>query len=881
AYLIRALALQGHKGAALRAYHEYARMMRDELGLDPPEDAKRLIYDVQHNLLPEPESARQRARLPQSPYPLIGREAERDEILARLAEPNTRLVTLVGPGGIGKTRLAEALARESLTLFPDGIYWVPLSGALDEAELLAILREHLQPALQSGPNPEDWVRALSPKRALLVLDDVPAEQEGLIQWVQDVLRAGRDMVILATARQPLRLRHEQRVPIRGLGYPTAEDEPLTPEEAQAFPAVALFMARAQQLVPSFRLTQHNLPAVLDIVRFTQGLPLALELAAAQIAQAPCARVAETLRQAALDIQAPYRDQPPQHRSLRVLLERTWTGLDAQLQQALVRLSGFGAAFDTATAQAVAHVTDETLSALAQRGLLTLHEGHDARPRLWEMHPLTRAFAREQWEADPDDRRAWEQRARTWVAQALRALRTERGFPIWRLAPLRAVLLRYMDDLLNHGTLDEIDAVIGGLVAWFRYYGQAREGAAYLDRLLARVRPLEPSPAQQRLLARTLRLRGLLAYLTGDFPTAQTHLQQARTLFQHLEDARGDYARTLQSLASVAQMLGQLEEAEQLEAEALALFQAEAERVRPNDPEASEDYAIDAANALNNLGGIAFHRGDLATARRYLQEAAQRYRQLRASRFLINTLSNLAFVLLSEERTVEAQEVAEEALRLAQSLGAQRELANILGTLGTIAIHREDPAMAYLRLRRALHIAQRANLPELSATYRTNLGIVLKTLQRPTEAEEQFQEAVREAQAHGLRYSECSSRIFYANFLLEQARLDEAEQQLRRALRLALEHNFEGLRDKVLVFAVRLWHQQRRFAEALALLQWLKAQNLTGNDRFTLAEWERTFFRKVSRALRREADTLRQQRDRAAWVQAVLGDDPERATTSQT
>ncbi|NPA31295.1 MAG: tetratricopeptide repeat protein [Chloroflexi bacterium] len=871
AYLIRALALQGRKGAALRVYRDYARMMREELGLELPEDAERLIYDVRHNLLPEPESARQRAQLPQSPHPLVGREAERDDVLARLARPDTRLITLVGPGGIGKTRLAEELARESLTLFPDGVYWVPLAAAHDADEALAILRENLQPGLQSGPERDDLVRALSPKRALLVLDDVPAENEWLIRWVQDVLRAGREVVILATARQPLRLRSEQRVLLPGLAYPTAKDEPLTPEEAGAYPAVALFVARAQQVVTHFRLSAQNLPAVLDIVRFTQGLPLALELAAAQVAQAPCEQVAATLRQAALDIQAPYRDQPPHHRSLRVLFERTWAGLSEPMRRALVRLAGFGAAFDAEMAAAVAQIPSEMLSALAQHSLLTLHEGLEGRPSLWEMHPLTRAFAREHWDAAADERAAWQARARAWVAQTLRSLRAEQGFPIWRLAALRPALNAYMEDLLERSPQDEIEAVVAGLVAWFRYYGRSREGAAYLERLLARVQQMEPWPAQPRLVGRLMRLRGLLAYLIGDLTTAQTYFQQAQEHLRPFPEARGDYARTLQGLAGVYQMFGDLEKAEQLEAEALDLFRAEAERGPHEAPSPGEEYWVDAANALNNLGGIAFHRGDLEAARRYFQEAVAYYRRAGTRGFLVNTLSNLAFVLLSEERTAEAQEVAEEALRVAQSLGAQRELANILGTLGTIAIHREDLSMAHLRLRRALHIARRADLPELSTTFETNLGIVLKNLQRPTEAEKHYQEAVRQAQAHGLRYNECSARIFYASFLLDEERLAEAEEQLRRALRLAVEHHFEGLRDKVFVFTVRLWHQQQRQAQALALLLWLKEQNLTGNDRLTLSEWERSLFRKPGRALRAEAETWRQRMDRDAWVQAILGD----------
>ena len=869
AYLIRTLALQERKSEALKTYQRYVRMMREELGLEPPEDAQRLIYDVRHDLLPEPASVRLRLHLPQPALPLVGREAEMDALLALLARPETRLITLVGLGGIGKTRLAEEAAHQALTLFPDGVYWVPLSAVSDVHDPLTLLRENLQPLLQSGPSREDMLRALSRKRALLVLDDVPAENEWLIRWVQDVLRAGRDVVILATARRPLRLRLERRVLLRGLAYPTSEHEPLTPDEAHAFPAVALFVARARQVAAHFELTSKNLPAVLEIVRFTQGLPLAVELAAAQVAHAPCERVAATLRQAALDIQAPYRDQLPQHRSLRVLLERTWAKLSESQRQAAVRLAGFGAAFDAEMADAVAQVSPDTLSALTQASLLVLHENPEGRANLWEMHPITRAFAREHWDLSTEARARWQQRARAWLAQVLRTLRFEDGRQIRRLAALRTELAAYMDDLLEHGALDELEAVAPGIVAWFRHYGLAREGAAYLDRLLARAKTQVDEETPNRALGRILRLRGLLAHLSSDVTAAHEHFRQAQRHLRAFDDLRVEYARTLQGLSGVMQLQGELKEAERLETEALALCRAEAERCQQAGLPEAQEYWIDMANALNNLGSIAFQRGDLEAARRYFQEAVMYYRRYEAQGFLANTLSNLAYVLLSEERAAEAQAVAEDALRVVQRIGAQRSLANILGTLGTIAIHRDDLTTAYLRLRRALHIARRADSPDLSAVFETNLGIVLRGLRRPREAEPHYQQAIREAQEYGLRYNECSARLFYADFLLDQARLTEAENQLRQALTLAVEHRFEGMRTKALLYAVRLWHAQERHAQALGLLLWLKALDLIGIDRATLAELEQTLYRRPKRALRRAAETLAQQADMEHWTQQIL------------
>jgi len=880
AYLIRSLALQKRKSEALKAYQDYVRMMREELGLEPPEDAEQLIYDVRHDLLPEPASVRLELHLPQPIHPLMGRKEELDKLLALLARPDVRLISLIGAGGIGKTRLAEEVAHQALTLFPDGVYWVPLNAASDADETLAILRENLQSLLQSGPSRDDLIRALSRRRALLVLDDVSTDNEWLIRWIQDILRQGRDVVVLTTARRPLRLRAERRMLLRGLAYPTSEHEPLTPEEARAFPAVALFIARAQQVATTFELTPQNLPAVLEIVRFTQGLPLALELAASQVAQTPCEHIAVMLRQAALDIQAPYRDQPPQHRSLRVLLERTWASLTEAQQQALIRLAGFGAAFDAEMAAAVAQVSAEMLSTLAQASLLAIHQDREGRADLWEMHPLTRAFAREHGGATITQSAAWQQRARAWLTQVLRTLRLEDGGQIRRLAALRAELAAYMSDLASQGSLEDMEAVVAGIVAWYRYYGLAREGAAYLDRLLQRAQSLTAPNQPHPVLGRILRLRGLLTYLIGDWAQAQDDFHQARNHLHAFPEQQGEYARVLQGLSGSAQMRGDLEAAERLEAEALALFRTEVERHRREGHPLADEYEVDMANALNNLGSIAFQRGDLETARQYFQEAVIYYRRHGVQGFLANTLSNLAYVLLSEGRTAEAQEFAEEALRVAQNMGAQRSLANILGTLGTIAIHRDDLTTAYLRLRRALHITRRADAPDLGTMFETNLGIVLRGLKRPREAEHHYREAIREAQEHRLRYNECSARLFYADFLMEEARLAEAESQLRQALRLAIEHRFEGMKTKILVHLVRLWHAQERHTQALGLLLWLKPFELIGNDRATLTEYEQTLYRKPRPDLRRAAEALAQKASLQTWLQEIWRDEPPPSTAAE-
>lgn len=868
AYRIRALALQGRKGAALRVYQAYQRMMRDELGMEPSADAAQLIYDIRHDLLAEPASVRQQGLLPQPQTRLVGREREREALLLQLAQPTTRLVTIIGLGGLGKTRLAEAVAREALTLFPEGVYWVSLEGATSPDATWQALREALRPMVTVHAEPTALRRALQARRALLVLDGLTPDNEALLRWLQDLLRAGRDLVVLATARHPLRLRHEQRFPLRGLDYPAPYDEPPTPEQALRYPAVALFVERARQLRPEFRLTEANLEAVLRIARWTQGLPLALELAAGQVAHSRCAEIAQRLEGAALDVESPYRDQPPQHRSLRVLLESTWEHLDAGLQQALVRVAGFSGPFDTVLAQEVAQVSPQELNALVQHGLLQVQEAGEEAAAFWQLHTLTRAFALEQRAAHPTLEAAWRARVQAWLQHNLPAIGLERSEEMRRLHALRDDMSAYLEALATEGALEEVAAGLQGLAAWFRYQGRLQEGVAYAQRLLARLETFPPSPERSRTQGYVYRRLGLFHYLQGDLEQARAVLTQALDRLTPWADDEVEYARALQGLAGVLEMEGDLDAAMQHEQEALERFQAAL--TRANTPDAApRDLWIDLANSLNNLGGIAFRRGDLAQAEAYYRQAVTYYRRYGGQTFLVNTLGNLAHVLLSHERLAEAQEMAEEALRLAQHGGAPRSRAHILGTLGTIAIHREDLTTAQRRLRQAVQLARRLQLPELLVTHSTNLAITLQNLRQAAAAESAFREAIHEAQSHGLRYHECSASVFFAAFLLGEERLAEAARWLGHGLHLARQHAYQELYHKALVYTVALGAQSGRRAPALALVRWLQSQPLDTANRRTLDELVRAFFRKPARGVQQQAQALQATAEPQAWARDIL------------
>ncbi len=866
-YLIRSLALQGQKNAARQAFLDFKRMMQEELGADVPAEAKSLMYDIQHGLLLPPHSLRLRERLPHPHFPLYGREEEREHLLKLLADPNTRLVTLTGPGGIGKSRLAQEVAHAALPLFPDGVYWVRLAEVHTEHDFLLALRDALGLSGDTAGLRQRLFHRLEDKHALFILDDIDGLQEPLAQLVHALLQRSRHVAFLATARHPLHLRLEHRLPLSGLAYPAEGTEP-TPEEAQTYPAIQLLIRWARQIGTKFRLTAANLPSVLRIVRFTQGHPLALELAAVQVAYRSAEAVARSLEEAVLDLEAPYRDQNPQHRSLRILLEQSWQALTPELQEALLYLAGFDGPFDEDLAQAIAQTSLDTLQALTRRSLLHPLEAPHAQ-RVWEIHPLTRVFLREKAAERPHIEATFRQRAREWLRQALAAPAitpmAEQGKVLRQMASLQHELDQFLTELQQQAPADMLDPLIYGLSQWFRYHGLTEEAGQYFAALEARLRPLAAQdPRSQKVLARVLHRRALFAYFRGEIAQAHALAAEAVELLQPKaatdHDILLDLGRALQTLSAALEFEGDLDASRQAEEEALAVFK----RHLAHQPHPTPDALSDVGNAYNNLGGFLYKEGQMEQAIPYYEQAIAFYRQAGALHMLANTLGNLGMAYLSLNRFDEAQQACEESLRAAQAVGAQYPLIYALINMASIAMEKGDPETAYFRLQRAIRLAQRAQMAELLVQAWGSLGLVLGALNKADEARKYFLQSIEKAQQHGLHYLEVVNRVLFARFLLQGEAFTEARAMLRQALQDAVTYHFDELFHWGLILLGAYLHLTKQLVWAHALVLWLEAQDLTPQNQERLKTLRRTLGTPSAR-VRQQAAQRAEQATAETWL----------------
>ncbi len=413
--IMRLLAAQGDRAGAIRQYESCVQILKAELGVDPQPETTELYESIRQGAAlagarerggppakeprpPAKDEPLAAVRLPVLPTPFIGRRREVEQVKALASAPEHRLVTLVGPGGTGKTRLSIQAASETAALFPDGVYFASLALApagegvipvMAKALDLAFLREEESPRQQLL----DFLRE---KRLLLILDNFEHLQSEAA-LVADILAHAPGVKLLVTSRVRLNLQGEQLYPVSGMRTPDRAEAQAWADpaaQAQPFSAVQLFLDRARRVQPNFVLTRENAGPVLEICRLVQGMPLALELAAAWLALLPPEEIAAEIARGLDFLETEQADVPDRQRSLRAVFETSWKLLSETEREAFQRLCVFAGSFSRAVAEHVSGAGLRTLLALADKSWLQPVEGGR-----YQLHEVLRHYGTEQLRAD--------------------------------------------------------------------------------------------------------------------------------------------------------------------------------------------------------------------------------------------------------------------------------------------------------------------------------------------------------------------------------------------------------------------------------------------------------------------------------------------------
>lgn len=535
---------------------------------------------------------------------LVGRDDERRRLRALLADPEVRLVTLTGTGGVGKTRLGAAVARDALELFTDGTFFVDLTPLSSPDQVPVAVAKALELPAEAGASaPARLERHLAHRRLLLLLDNFERVLPAAVM-VADLLRATSRLAVLATSRVPLGVQGEHEVPVDTL--PLAAGPSFA--EVQDSPAVQLFVRRATQARPSFALTHDNAAAVAQVCRLLDGLPLALELAAARTRLFPPQELVRRLGDRLTLLSGGPADAPERHRTLRAAIAWSFDLLSATERRFFADLVVFVGGFGLEAVEAVVPVTDgdatELLAALVNHSLVRQREV-EGESRFTVLEVL-REYGLEVAGTDPEHLRDVRVRHADHfldlMATARQTGEEDRALEEHLLERERDNLdaaLRFSLDEAAGGDRsagDRAVALAGRIARYWYLHGLAREGVLLLEAALAS----GASPPSGDV-ARALYMLGVLLQHTGRADRAVDVLTEALALFRAAGD-REHEASSLNSLGAALRVVGRPGEAEERLRESAALQQ---ELGRPGG----------LINAHNNLGILLLDQGRTEQARR--------------------------------------------------------------------------------------------------------------------------------------------------------------------------------------------------------------------------------------------------------------------------
>jgi predicted ATPase/class 3 adenylate cyclase len=612
--------------------------------------------------------------LPPTPSSFVGREAERADVLAKLG--SACLVTILGTGGLGKTRLAIEVANAALHDFPDGVGWVELAPLSDGALVGQAVASAFGVTESASTSVIDAIaERLEDRRALLVLDNCEHVDEACAKFVDALLRRLSKLAVLATSREPLHVAGETVHALPGLVVPGEGADVPTLVNAES---VRLFVERATAAQPAFVLDASNAAAVASICRRLDGIALAIELAAARVATMPVAAIAARLDDHFRILDRGPRAAPARQRTLRGLIDWSHDLLDERERALFARLSVFAGGCTLEAAEAVgagdpldaADVLD-VLGALVDKSLV-VHDGARSRYRMLE---TVAHYARDRL-AERGEEPAFRRRLRDWCLDLLATERphvhgSDQAARLARVAAehdnLRAALASAFASGDGEGAL----RLAVECHAFLNVRGFVREARQALAAALEHA----PADADADLTARALRGAGILAFRQADYPAARDFHERSLEI-RRRQGNRAEEAAALESVGLVAMEVGDVAKGLPLLEQALELRRA-------------EGVPQPIAQSLNNLGSILYYDGQLERATAMLLESLAIKRRIGDRRGIAMTLDNLSDFAIKRDDDAEARRLLEESLAIRRELGDALGIQRCTMGLADLAVRRGD------------------------------------------------------------------------------------------------------------------------------------------------------------------------------------------------
>jgi predicted ATPase/DNA-binding SARP family transcriptional activator len=667
--MMRLLAMTDQREAALKHYEALRHILLDELGEEPSEETKELHQKISARRIGfETLSDRPRHNLPEKLTPFFGREAELSKIEEWLGDPTSRLLTVVGPGGIGKSRLAIEAARKQLEKFKNGVFHVSLEGMENPDAITQALAKSMKLTFYRGPEPKmQLLEFLQDKEILFVLDNFEHLLEGA-PLILEILENSINIQVLATSREKLSLQGESIFEVQGLKLPP---ETVT-ENVGEFSSVQLFLHRAQQVFSKINQETDSLGEIASICRLVEGMPLAIELASAWMGVLSPDEIKAELERNIDFLTIDFQGLPDRHRSIRAVFDHSWSRLNEEERSVLKKLSVFRGGFTKDAAISVTGASYRILLNLINKSLLS-RNGSD---RLG-LHELLRQYLDEKLNETPDVKEAVrdahsryymiflhhnEQRIFAgYKEEVLRELENIRGS--WR----RAVDSHFLSEM-KHANIS--------MICLYESQGWYQEGLDIYTLGVEELSTLDDDPETNIARAVLQVGEGWFTARLGKYEKGGKLITESQS---HLRQLGANYELALTNYYAIWLTDIRYWEYPRIE----KLIKESINLLRDTSP----SFLI--ADFLLANGEFALNSGYLEEGKRGIKEALEIYRRIDHPSGIANVLILLGEIAQGSGDLPEAKSLYEESLLQFETIGWQVSVGDLLRRLGGISYDMRD------------------------------------------------------------------------------------------------------------------------------------------------------------------------------------------------